>query len=492
VLVFFQKNNYQTTLLTKRDTVSVSSLSHSLRQRENGELNILKTAADGYQVKKLSIIILIFSFLMSHAGNTKADISQDQREATYRQLEIFANVLSILQENYIEEIDADETIAGAINGMLLSLDPHSSYLSAEDFDELQNETRGSFSGVGIEITVRDSIITIISPIEGTPADKAGLKAKDLIVKINGEPTKNMPSMEAIKQLRGPKGSEVTVSIYRDGWKELKEFTIIRDIIPLQSVKGLFLEPGFAYIRVTNFQGRTTKDLKETLAKLEKEEKIKGLILDLRNNPGGLLDQAISVSDIFLEDGLVVYTKGRIKEQNMTFQAHANNGKNLYPLVILVNEGSASASEIVAGAIQDHKRGVIVGTQTFGKGSVQTIMPMPGGSGLRLTTARYFTPNGRSIQATGIVPDVDVPLIQYTEQKKEEKILPGFVREADLKNHIPNSDEQASDSPEKKGILEEQEKTKGTVDDRLKRDNQLRTALNILKSLNLYTEYKTSL
>ena len=448
-------------------------------------------------MKKLSLLVLILSCLMGHVSITKAGITQDQREATYRQLEIFANVLSILQENYIDEIDADETIEGAITGMLLSLDPHSSYLTSEDFDELQNETRGSFSGVGIEITVRNSIITIISPIEGTPADKAGLKAKDLIVKINGEPTKNMPSMEAIKQLRGPKGSEVTVSIYREGWQELKEFTIVRDIIPLQSVKGLFLEPGFAYIRITNFQGRTTKDLKETLVKLEKEKKIKGLILDLRNNPGGLLDQAISVSDIFLEEGLVVYTKGRIKEQNMTFQAHANNGKNLYPLVVLVNEGSASASEIVAGAIQDHKRGVIVGTQTFGKGSVQTIMPMPGGSGLRLTTARYFTPNGRSIQATGIVPDVEVPHIPYMAQEKEEKTLPNFVREADLKNHILSSGELASKpsgkvSDKNNGAMKEQEKSRRTVNSRLKKDNQLRTALNILKSLNLYTECKTSM
>ncbi len=447
-------------------------------------------------MKKISLLILIFSCLIIQTTITKADITQDQREATYRQLEIFANVLSILQENYIDEIDADEAIEGAISGMLLSLDPHSSYLTAEDFNELQNETRGSFSGIGIEITVRDSIITIISPIEGTPADKAGLKAKDLIVKINGEPTKNMPSMEAVKQLRGAKGSEVTVSIYREGWKELKEFTIVRDIIPLQSVKGLFLEPGFAYMRITNFQGRTTKDLKETLAKLEKEKKIKGLILDLRNNPGGLLDQAISVSDIFLEEGLVVYTKGRIKEQNMTFQAHSNNGKNLYPLVVLVNEGSASASEIVAGAIQDHKRGVIVGTKTFGKGSVQTIMPMPGGSGLRLTTARYFTPNGRSIQATGIVPDVEVPFIPYIEQEKEEKTLPGFVREADLKNHIVNHDEQTSKLSGKidsknKDAAKRQEKSRRTVNNRLKKDNQLRSALNILKSLNLYTEYKTS-
>jgi len=443
-------------------------------------------------VKKTAILFFFFLFFLNTISVSQAAISQDQREATYRQLEVFSNILSILQENYIDEINADETIEGAISGMLLSLDPHSSYLTAEDFGALQDETRGNFSGIGIEITVRDGILTIISPIEGTPADKAGLKAKDLIVKINGEPTKNMPSMDAVKQLRGAKGSEVILSVYRDGWQELKDFTIVRDIISLQSVKGLFLEPGFAYIRITNFQGKTTKDVKKLLAELEQEKQIKGLILDLRNNPGGLLDQAISISDIFLNQGLVVYTKGRIQEQNMTFQAHSNNGKNLYPLVILVNEGSASASEIVAGAIQDHKRGVIVGTKTFGKGSVQTILPMPGGSGLRLTTARYFTPNGRSIQATGIVPDVEVPRIPYVNQEKKRTSLPNFVREADLKNHILNRDEQSGKADKKVTDFRSRDKTKNQQDvaKRLRKDNQLRTALNILKSLNLYTEYRT--
>ena len=445
----------------------------------------------------MKILVLLFatlSFFISSTSLSLAAISQDQREATYRQLEIFANILSILQENYIDDIDADETIEGAISGMLRSLDPHSSYLTAEDFDELQDETRGNFSGVGIEVTIRDGILTIVSPIEGTPADRAGLKAKDLIVKINGDATKDMPSMDAIRLLRGPKGTEVSLSIYRDGWKELKEFNIVRDTIPLHSVTGLFLEPGFAYIRITNFQGQTTKDVKTLLSELDLKNHIKGLILDLRNNPGGLLDQAISISDIFLEEGLVVYTKGRIQEQNMIFQAHSNNGKNQYPLVILVNEGSASASEIVAGAIQDHKRGVIVGTQTFGKGSVQTILPMPGGSGLRLTTARYYTPNGRSIQATGIIPDVEVPNIPYMDEAKEERFLPDFVREADLKNHILNgnnqsrkNDDNTSGITDKDSSVEERK----TVTERLKKDNQLRSALNILKSLNLYTEYRTS-
>ncbi len=431
--------------------------------------------------------LFIFFLFIGIPGLSQAGIEQEQQEATYRQLEIFANVLSILEENYVEEINTNETLEGAISGMLFSLDPHSSYLTAEDFDELQDESRGSFSGIGIEITVRDGLLTIISPIEGTPADKAGLQAKDLIVKINGEETRKMVPMEAIKKLRGEKGTEVEVSIYRDDWQELKDITIVRDLIPLQSIKGLFLEPGFAYIRITNFQGQTTRDLKKELADLQKQAPIKGLILDLRNNPGGLLDQAVSVSDVFLEEGLVVYTKGRQPDQNMTFQAHANNGKNMYPLVVLVNEGSASASEIVAGAIQDHKRGVIVGTQTFGKGSVQTILPMPDGAGLRLTTARYYTPNGRSIQAKGITPDVEVPLIPYVKEKKEKRHLPDFVREADLKNHIlvePNDTEPSEDT---EAITKEQRATKK----RLQRDNQLRSGLNILKSLNLYTEYKTT-
>ncbi len=445
------------------------------------------------KVKKILPLLFLFCFLHT-PHSTVAEISQEQREGTYQQLEVFANILSIIQEHYFEEIDANATIEGAISGMLLSLDPHSSYLTADDFNELQEETRGHFSGVGIEITIQEGLLTVISPIAGTPADKAGLQANDLIVKIDGEATKSMPSMDAVRLLRGPKNSEVVLSIYRDGWEQLKDFTIIRDRIPLQSVHGLFLEPGLAYIRITNFQSQTTEDLKETLETLSEETELKGLILDLRNNPGGLLEQAISVSDIFLEEGLVVYTKGRIPEQNMTFQAHTNNGRNNYPLVILVNEGSASASEIVAGAIQDHKRGVIVGSTTFGKGSVQTILPLPGGSGLRLTTARYYTPNGRSIQATGIVPDVEVPFIPFVEQKSKNLPLPNFLREADLKNHIVNKNNEEEDSKAAKNTVKApdsgQKKGSVNIEERLKKDNQLRSALNILKSLNLYTHFRT--
>lgn len=431
--------------------------------------------------------LFVFSFytflcllLVLAPPSSYGEISQKERQKTYRQLEIFANVLSILQDNYVEEIDSTETINGAIRGLLYSLDPHSAYLEPEGFKELQEETQGQFSGIGIEVTIKDNILTIISPIEGTPADKAGLKAQDIIVEINGEKTKEMGAMEAIKRLRGEKGSKVTISVYREGWSELKTMTLIRDIIPLQSVKAFFLAPGFAYSRITNFQSHTTDDYRNAVDALGADEEIRGLILDLRNNPGGLLNQAVSVADSFLKEGLIVYTKGRTDDQNMSFKAHATGDEYAYPLVVLVNEGSASASEIVAGAIQAHRRGIIVGTRTFGKGSVQTIIPLPGGAGLRLTTARYFTPDGRSIQALGITPDVEVPFTPCNIAADDETSPKARLREADLKNHISGSAEE-SESAEETGDDDHQK--------RLARDNQLRTALNILKSLNLYSQFK---
>jgi len=426
-----------------------------------------------------------------------AEISEGERQSTYQQLETFANVLSILQENYVDDIDAKKVMEGAISGMLFSLDPHSSYLKPEDFKELQEETEGSFSGIGIEVSIEEGILTVVSPIEETPADRAGLKAKDLIIKIDGEPTQSMSPMDAIKKLRGPEGTKVILAIHREGWEELKDFTLTRANIPLHSVKDSFLEPGLAYIRITNFQSQTTEEVKNALQKLQKEHPVNGLILDLRNNPGGLLDQAVSVTDIFLDEGLVVYTKGRVREQNMTFQAHSNGGKNLFPLVVLVNEGSASASEIVTGAIQDHKRGIIVGTKTFGKGSVQTILPLPEGAGLRMTTARYYTPNGRSIQATGITPDVVVPFASSDDTGKKSK-PPVTLKEADLKNHIPNPNQaqEPAQTPEPQTeqeqapiILNEPDNTEipaGNSEIRLEKDNQLRSALNILKSLKIYS------
>ena len=408
-----------------------------------------------------------------------AEISQKDRETTYKQLEIFSNVLSILQENYVEEIDTKDVLNGAIRGLLFSLDPHSSYLPPEGFKELQEETQGSFSGIGIEVTIKNDLLTIVSPIAETPADRAGLKANDIIIEINGTKTKNMGPYEAIKKLRGPKGTEVIISIHREGWENLKKITLTREIIPLQSVKAEFLSPGFIYVRITNFQSHSSKDFKTKLQQLKKEHPIKGLILDLRNNPGGLLHQAVSIADYFLDEGRIVYTKGRRKEQNTVFSAH-ETGEKKYPLVVLVNEGSASASEIVAGAVQAQKRGIIVGTQSFGKGSVQTIIPLPDGAGLRMTTARYYTPDDRSIQALGITPDVVVPFVPCIPPEKED-LQRKFIKEIDLENHLPGSDES---------LTQTEDYTNTKLEKRLLEDNQLRSAYNILKSLNLFSEYKT--
>jgi carboxyl-terminal processing protease len=411
-----------------------------------------------------------------------AEITQAEREKTYKQLEVFANVLSILQDNYVEEIDTSETINGAIRGLLYSLDPHSAYMQPEGFKELQEETQGQFSGIGIEITIQDNILTIISPIEGTPAAKAGLKAKDIIVEIDGEKTKEMGAVEAVKRLRGAQGSTVTISVYREGWSELKEMTLTRDLIPLQSVKAYTLAPGFIYSRITNFQSNTTSDYRRAVDELISKEQIKGVILDLRNNPGGLLNQAVSISDTFLRDGLIVFTKGRTDDQNMSFKAHTSNEDYSFPLVVLINEGSASASEIVAGALQAHKRAIVVGTRSFGKGSVQTIIPLPGGAGLRVTTARYYTPDGKSIQALGITPDVEVPFIPCASKPEEDAKAKDSIREVDLKNHILGNETQEET---------EQEEGEDDYQQKLEQDNQLRTALNILKSINLYSQFGTT-
>ena len=426
---------------------------------------------------KTLTVTFLFSGLL--CVSAIAEISQEQREATYKQLEIFSNVLSILQDNYVEEIDTEEVLNGAIRGLLFSLDPHSSYLPPENFKELQEETRGTFSGIGIEVTIKEDLLTIVSPIADTPADRAGLKANDLIIKINGVKTKNMGPYEAIKQLRGPEGTEVTISVHREGWDTLKEMTLKREIIPLQSVKAEFLSPGFIYARITSFRSQTSKDFKEKMDELTSEHAIEGLILDLRSNPGGLLHQAVSISDYFLDSGKIVYTKGRRKDQNTVFTAHTESDRKLFPLVVLVNEGSASASEIVAGAIQAHKRGIIVGTRTFGKGSVQTIIPLPDGAGLRMTTARYYTPDDRSIQARGILPDVVVPFIPCVEPDVKNK-KKKFIKEIDLANHLIEA---------KKEWGQKEEEAQKKLEERLLKDNQLRSAYNILKSLNLFSEFQ---
>ncbi|MFZ5758640.1 MAG: S41 family peptidase [Thermodesulfobacteriota bacterium] len=425
---------------------------------------------------------------------------QAKTQDVYKNLEIFSNVLNLLDKNYVEEINTEQVIEGAIKGMLATLDPHSSYMKPDDFQELKIETKGSFSGIGIEISMKDGILTVVSPIEGTPAYEKGLKSGDKILKINGESTKDLTLMEAVKKLRGPQGTEVTISIHREGMTELKDITIVRDVIPLISVTAKMLEPGYGYIRIRNFQSKTTKEFKEHLDKLGKEATLHGLIIDLRNNPGGLLDQAVKISDIFLDEGMIVYTKGRIKDQNMEFKAHADGEKYTFPIIVLVNEGSASASEIVAGALQDHKRALILGAQTFGKGSVQTIIPMDDGAGLRLTTARYYTPNDRSIQATGITPDIIVPteITEPGQPEQTDKKPIQFLREKDLKHHIRNgtieekeekqekNNEQPTDEP-----ADQSSDNEPAVQDNTNRDNQLNQALMLLKGLTVFSGMATT-
>lgn len=435
----------------------------------------------------LLVVLFAVAFFLGLALRPTLPVSAaSSDDDLYKELKLFSQVLDLVQRSYVKEVTPKELIYGAIQGMLSNLDAHSSFLKPDDYKELQIETKGSFTGIGIEITIRDGILTVVAPIEGTPAWKAGLKSGDKIIKINGKPTKGMSLIEAVKLLRGPKGTKVTISILRKGWSELKDITLVRDVIPIKSVRAYTIEPGYGYIRITNFQEKTPRELIKALEKLEKENKpMKGLIIDLRNNPGGLLDAAVRVADEFLDHGLIVYTKGRLKQQDLRFEATPNKRKHPYPIVVLVNEGSASASEIVAGALQDQHRAILVGTRTFGKGSVQTIIPLPDGSAVRLTTAQYYTPSGRSIQAKGIEPDVVVPLLEPECLKKAEERR--AIREKDLERHLENhqvTQKEETKKPNKEVLKEEHQ-----IEERFRYDSQFQEALRILKSWDKLTHLK---
>lgn len=356
--------------------------------------------------KRLLLPMVATALLCVLAGAVMAKRLPFQSEA-YENLKVFTEVLSYVEANYVEEVEPEKLVHGAIRGMLRTLDPHSSFMPPDVYREMQVETEGRFGGLGIEISIRDDILTVVSPIEGTPAFRAGIQAGDKIVKIEGESTKDMSLIEAVKKLRGPEGTLVTIHILREGFTEPQEFTLTRAIIQIKSVRWTKFQGDIGYVRLRSFQKTTSEELEDALQDLE-EQDIRALVLDLRNNPGGLLEQAIAVSDEFLEGGkLIVYTKGRLAGQNMKGFSKKDNAHLGYPMVILVNGGSASASEIVAGALQDLNRATIVGTQSFGKGSVQTIIPLSDGSGLRLTTAKYYTPKGREINGKGITPDLVV-------------------------------------------------------------------------------------
>ncbi len=398
-------------------------------------------------------------------------------KSEYEDLETFTDILAIVKKNYVVEVDPKDLIRGAIKGMLSSLDPHSAYLTPDLYKELRTETQGKFGGLGIEITIRGGILTVVSPIEDTPAYRVGIKSGDQIVKIEDEFTKDLSLVQAVRKMRGPRGSKITISVRRKGVSHLLDFTIVRDTIRIRSVRSRTLEEGYAYIRIAQFQERTNRDLQRALEKLKsKKGGIVGLVLDLRNNPGGLLTQAVRTSDLFLESGMIVYTEGRLEHQRQKYFAHKEGSWTDFPMVILVNGGSASASEIVAGAMQDHKRAIVLGTKTFGKGSVQTILPLDDHSALRLTTARYFTPKGRSIQATGIVPDIALENVP-SQQAKAETRRP-VLREENLPGHMTNR-------PGEEEGKEESEKKK--KEDDLKNDTQLKRALELLKGWEVFKQ-----
>ncbi len=427
--------------------------------------------------------------VISLGGKGLNRVSAVGNESAYQGLEAFTNVLAIVQKNYVEDVETQKLMEGAINGMLNALDPHSAYLTPDLYRELQVDTEGSFGGLGIEITLRDGILTVVSPIEDTPASRAGLKAGDQIIKIEGELTKDMSLVEAVKRMRGPKGSKVQISIRREGISRFLEMTLTREVIKVQSVKSRLLEKGYGYVRVAQFQDRTDIDLENALRRLTQENgKLEGLIVDLRNNPGGLLSQAVKVSDLFLDSGLIVYTEGRLDNQKQKYFAHPGGYADV-PIVVLVNGGSASASEIVAGALQDHGRAVVLGTQTFGKGSVQTILPLESGAALRLTTAMYYTPSGRSIQVTGIAPDITLENLSPDQIAARER---REIREGNLRRHFENKT-QETPAESKEGTPPEETNGEGdptSQEDQIKegelgKDPQLDRALQLLKSWRVF-------
>jgi carboxyl-terminal processing protease len=437
-------------------------------------------------------LVACFLVLQEVAVRRAQALSND----TYQELDTFASVLAIVQKNYVEPVTTKKLIDGAISGMLASLDPHSAYLTPDLYRDLEVETRGSFGGLGIEITIKNGALTVVAPIEDTPAYRAGLKAGDQIIKIDDDFTKDMSLTDAVKRMRGPKGSKIKLTLHRNGVPELFTVTLARDVIKIQSVKSKILPEGYGYIRVTTFQENTGDGVEKAIDEFDAKDhgKIKGVVFDLRDNPGGLLNQAVKVSDDFLDGGLIVYTQGREENQQQKYFSHKKKDFVDYPMVVLVNGGSASASEIVAGALQDQKRAVILGTQTFGKGSVQTILPLDDHSALRLTTARYYTPTGRSIQAVGITPDVDVELpketlASITQQGGEFDENPE-IHERDLPHHFENGQKKDDKNPaagSSESTAPETDKAPGAKNAKGKeeKDVQLDRAIEILKHWNSF-------
>lgn len=430
-------------------------------------------------------LLLVFNGLPSaRAASVPAEKKEPAKEAPskFEALKRFSQVLNLVERYYVRDVTQNDLINGAVKGLLQGLDPHSTFMNAEEYKEMQETTSGEFYGVGIEISMENGQVTVVTPIEDTPAFRAGLQSGDVILSINGQATQELSLQEVVSRIRGAKGSEVELTILHSDAKTPQTVRIVRDAIPLISVKSKKLDDGYYWVRLTRFSERTTEELKDALKEAEKESKasggLKGIVLDLRNNPGGLLDQAVNVSDVFLQKGVIVSIKGRGETTDRVYEAKKQRDDVRVPMVALINAGSASASEIVAGALRDQKRALIIGERSFGKGSVQNIIPLSDGSGLKLTVALYYTPNGSSIQAEGIVPDLEIP---FEPPRAEDKDNPRFLlREQDLNRHLENSrDKKDSSAKSKKDEGKEQ----------LARDNQLRMALQIVKTLPKMQEIK---
>jgi carboxyl-terminal processing protease len=446
---------------------------------------------------KLWLLMVIAVVFWTVGNGFYRDLSAKSEEA-YEELKVFSDVIELIEREYVDEVDTKELIQKAIQGMVHSLDPHSSLLPLDDFQDLQIDTKGKFTGIGIHITMQDGFVTVISPIEDTPAYKAGIKARDRIIKVDGKSTRDLRN--AVNMMRGPKGTKVLVTILREGVKKPLEFELVRDVIPIQSVKSLDMKPGYGYIRLSNFTGTTTPEMLKALEKMETAEvPLKGLILDLRNNGGGLLNQSIKVADLFLDEGAILSIKGRNNKNTKVFNATHSSVERKYPLVVLINGGSASASEIVAGALQDHKRALILGTTSFGKGSVQTVETLRDGSGLKLTIARYYTPNDRSIQAKGIEPDIYLKH-RRLDPKETSRREEGLLKEKDLENHLeaeptkdPGTDSESKEEKEKKekdSRMRDAELRIGPLTlEVLESDNQVMRALEMLEGYEIFKNLK---
>ncbi|RME58986.1 MAG: S41 family peptidase, partial [Candidatus Dadabacteria bacterium] len=443
--------------------------------------------------KKISLILMLLGVLVL-APSVIAKQNKSAKEALFKELKVFADVITIVQRDYVKEVNPKVLVEGAIKGMLNELDPHSAYMNPDFYKDLRVETKGEFGGLGIEITVRNGFVVVVAPMEGTPAYKAGVRAGDIIVKINGKIIKDLSLLDVVKKLRGKKGTSVTISVKREGVPELLNFTIVRDVIKIKSVKSRLLLGNLGYIRVTQFAENTANDIKKALKKLEKESQegeLEGIILDLRDNPGGLLTQAVATADIFLKKGTIVYTDGRVPTQHQTYFANDDGTEPNYPIVVLINEGSASASEIVSAALQEHGRALLLGRKTFGKGSVQTVTPLENGGALSLTTALYYTASGRSIQAKGVEPDIEMPLPKPQRLAKGEKTTIR-IREQDLPGAIENpldseqKKEKKKINPSTKEIVKEfQPPYRLPIKEWLKKDPYVAKAVEILKTFNKF-------